>query len=394
MTEQTTKAVKSLSRRGLIKTVTAAAVGLKLLPTDPLPRAFAAPSPTMHEDFDFVLLGDLHLDRIDQHDMTWLKSEKPNDVGQVQNYSRIAGEISPKLFAEIKEHGQANPSIAFTTHIGDFVEGLAGTPALAVRQARESLALLSAHGPAKPFLFCKGNHDITGPGAETAWNDVLLPSVLKQNGITLSDVSGSFFTVRHGKDTLFAYYDAYSSASLAWLEATLAKRTEKWLFVVIHPPVVPYSARSDWHLFAKPAESAQRERLLNLLGKNQAIVLCGHLHKYGTVVRETPEGRFVQVATISVIPKADAAPKDIREGVAAYGPDMVTLEPDFSPKTREARKQLLTAEAPFIRHFEYADAPGYGIVAVRGDEVSLDLYAGLGKRKWRSINLARLLSDR
>ena len=39
---------------------------------------------------------------------------------------------------------------------------------------------------------------------------------------------------------------------LIWLEATLAKRTEKHLFVVIHTPVVPYDARADWHRVAEP----------------------------------------------------------------------------------------------------------------------------------------------
>lgn len=381
---------ESLSRRKLIGAAAGAALGIHAMPAKTL--AAPVPVPAASERYAFLLLGDLHLDRLDHHDMTWLKTEKPNDIRQVENYSRITREIAPALFAEMKEHTVANPRIAFTTHIGDFVEGLAGTPALALRQAHESLALVSAHGPAKPFLFCKGNHDITGPGADTAWRDVLLPAVVKQAPGGVSTNKGSCFTVKHGKDTLFAYYDAYDAASLDWLESSLAKRTEKHLFVVIHPPVVPYSARSDWHLFAKPSEAPQRERLLNLLGKNRAIVLCGHLHKYGTVVRETPKGRFVQVATISVILKTDTAPKNLREGLAAYGPDMVTLEPDFSPKTLDNRKELLKAEAPFIRHFEYADAPGYGVVSVEGDTVLLDLYAGLGKRKWRSVDLSGLLA--
>lgn len=392
MTKLTSKALQNgepLSRRKLIRAAAGAALGLHALPTEAL--AATVPVPAASEDYSFLLLGDLHLDSLGQHDMSWLKAEKPNDIRQVENYSRITKEVAPALFAELKEHAATNPRIAFTTHIGDFVEGLAGTPALALRQAHESLALLSAHGPAKPFLFCKGNHDITGPGADAAWKSVLLPALVKQAPTGVS-AKASCFTIKQGRDTLFAYYDAYDLASLNWLEAALARRTEKHLFVVIHPPVVPYSARSDWHLFAKPTEAAQRERLLNLLGKNRAIVLCGHLHKYGTVVRETPKGRFVQVATISVIPRADSAPKDIREGLAAYGPDMVTLEPEFSPKTLDSRRELLKAEAPFIRHFEYADAPGYGVVSVEGETVMLDLYAGLGKRKWRSVNLSGLLA--
>ena len=38
--------------------------------------------------------------------------------------------------------------------------------------------------------------------------------------------------------------------SLEWLEAVATKRTAKHLFVIIHPPVVPYGARATWHLYA------------------------------------------------------------------------------------------------------------------------------------------------
>ena len=164
---------ESLSRRKLIGAAAGAALGIHAMPAKTL--AAPVPVPAASERYDFLLLGDLHLDRLDHHDVTWLKTEKPNDIRQVENYSRITREIAPALFAEMKEHTVANPRIAFTTHIGDFVEGLAGTPALALRQAHESLALVSAHGPAKPFLFCKGNHDITGPGADTARRPRHLP---------------------------------------------------------------------------------------------------------------------------------------------------------------------------------------------------------------------------
>jgi len=345
------------------------------------------------DDFAFFLLGDLHLDRLDQHDKTWLDAEKPNDWGQIKNYSRITSEIAPALFDELRAQAQADKRIGFTVHIGDFVEGLCGTPALAARQARESLDLVAKRGPDHPFLFCKGNHDITGPGADAAWNEILLPHVVAQTP-KIANKAGSCFTVQHGGDTRFAYYDAYDKASLDWLEAALEKRTEQNLFVVIHPPVAPYSARSNWHVFAKPEESKERTRLLNLLGKNRAVVLCGHLHKYGTVVRETEnKGRFVQVATLSVIPKPDAEASDLRDGVKEYGPQIAELEPSFSPATRPARANLLAAEAPFIRHYEYADMAGYGIVFVKNGVVTADLYTGLGKRKWRTLNLSALLNQ-
>lgn len=335
------------------------------------------------------MLGDLHLDQLEHHDREWLAREKPGDVQQVQNYSRITREVVPQLFAEAREQIAANGGrVAFTCHIGDFVEGLAGTPALARRHCEDAVALVRDAKLGRPFVFVKGNHDVTGPGAVEAFNDVLLPFAGRELKQKLTSAS---FTQRHG-DAFFAYFDAYSPGSLDWLAATLAvPRKERHLFVVIHPPVVPYGARSTWHVFSKPREETQRARLLNLLGKHRAIVLCGHLHKYGTVVRQTPFGPFVQMAVISVLPAPSVTPSKEVAGVKEYGPELTRLEPDFSPSTLAERRNYLAAEAPHIRHYEYAEAPGYAVVKV-GPAVTADLYVGLGKRLWRTVNLSDLLA--
>jgi hypothetical protein len=340
--------------------------------------------------FRFVLLGDLHFDRLEHHDMAWLAREKPNDVRQVQNYSRITREVMPALFREVREQIRAGKGMAFAAHIGDLVEGLCGTPPLARRHCQDAVRFVRDAGLGVPFLFAKGNHDITGPGAVEAFDEVLLPFLGEQARTKLASAS---FAARQG-DALFAYFDAYNPDSLPWLEQTLAKRAERRLFVLIHPPVVPYGARSLWHLYARPEEQKERKRLLNLLGKHRAIVLCGHLHKNGVVVRDTEQGPFVQLAVNSVLPSADSKPKDEVRGVKSYGPDLVRLEPKFQPETEPARREALKAEAPFIRHYEYADAPGYAVVTVQGDAVRADLYAGLGRRLWKTIPLSDLLSGK
>jgi UDP-2,3-diacylglucosamine pyrophosphatase LpxH len=343
------------------------------------------------DSFRFALLGDLHFDRLTHHDTEWLKREKPNDVHQVENYSRLTRETLPGLFAELRQQIATTKDIAFTAHIGDFIEGLAGTPELARLHCREAVAFVREAKTERSFLFCKGNHDVTGPGSVEAFNEVLLPFIAGEARTELVPTNGANYITRHG-DCLFVWYDAYHRGSLGWLEATLKKRTEKHLFVMIHPPVVPYGARANWHLFAKPTDAESRTRLLNLLGQHRAIVLCGHLHKYGTVVRKTLEGPFVQVAVVSVLPSADVRPKDEVKGVKEYGADLVRLEPNFAPETVELRRALLTAEAPFIRHYEYADCPGYGIVHVSGATVTLELFAGLGRRPFRTLPLSDLLN--
>ena len=50
-----------------------------------------------------MLLGDLHFDRLEHHDMAWVEREKPNDVRQIQDYSRKTREVMPLLFAHLRE---------------------------------------------------------------------------------------------------------------------------------------------------------------------------------------------------------------------------------------------------------------------------------------------------
>lgn len=375
---------KEITRRELIAT------GAATLVASAIPGAATAADT---KEFAFPLLGDLHFDRLEHHDMAWLQKEKPNDIRQVENYSRITREVMPSLFAEVKEQiATQKIAVPFAVHIGDFVEGLAGTPELALRHCREAVEFVESTKIGAPFLFCKGNHDVTGPGSVEACNEVLMPFLAVQ---AKQKLDGSALTVRQG-DSLFIYFDAYDDPAgkgLDRLEKQLAARGDaKQLFFIIHPPVVPYGARSTWHIFAKPSEAAARTRLLNLLGEHRAIVFCGHLHKYGTVVRQTAKGSFVQMAVISVVSSPETKPKDLVSGLKEYGPDLVRLEPNFSPTTINERREYLKVETPFIRHYDYADAPGYSIVKVNTkSEVSVDMYTGLGKRFWKTVPLTELL---
>ncbi|RYG67491.1 metallophosphoesterase [bacterium] len=394
MTPKTSK----LTRRTFL-TAAAATPGIAALSRFALAAPAAASKPgAENTDFSFVLLGDLHFDRMGHHDMEWLMREKPNDLRQIENYSRITTEMHPRLFAEVKETvaaiRQKGTSVPFVLHAGDLVEGLCGTPALAKTQSEEALAFTQNARLDTPFLFCKGNHDITGPGATEAYNSVFLPFLGEQRrqvtqNSNLTDPQ-PYFSFEIGQ-SFFAFFDAYDDASLEWLEGVLATTQARHIFVLIHPPVVPYGARSTWHLYSKPREAAQRERLLNVLGKHNAVVLGGHIHKYNLSARRTPTGRFVQLAVNSVIPRPTEKPSNILEGVGQYTPDQISVEPKFSPDTEAERRAALAAEAPFIDHFEYADAPGYAVISVKGDSVEAQIYSGLGKTLWRTRDLSALL---
>ena len=246
-----------------------------------------------------------------------------------------------------------------------------------------------------PFLFTKGNHDITGPAAADAFKSVFQPFLSEQTTALGGDakLTTARYQIEYG-NALFCFFDAYDKESLAWLESALARRTARHCFVVVHPPVVPYGARATWHLFASERDKANRERLLELLGKHNVFVLSGHIHKYNALVRATPGGgRFLQLALSSVINEPAPRPQHLLSGVKDYNGQQVSVEPNFSPETEEQRRAVYQAEAPFVKQFQYADLPGHAVVQVNGSEVKAAIYSGVGRQVWRTLALSELLAS-
>lgn len=337
------------------------------------------------ESFELPMLGDLHFDRLEHHDFDWLKASHAGDISQIKNYSRVTAETSGKLLALAKQRvKQAEAPVPFVLQLGDLVEGLCGSEELAKRQVSEALDWVGKAELGAPMAFCKGNHDVTGPGAPQVYDSMLVP-FLNQH---LGNVAGAAFT-RSASDTLIVFFDAYNKGSLGWFEQLMKEKPPRRLIFVIHPPVVPYTARANWHIFAK--QPAERARLLSLLGRHRAIVLCGHLHKYGCVVRRTETGRFVQLAISSVATDPQAMAKDERKGLEAYGPDLISLEPRHSPETAKEREALLEAERPFIERFEFADTWGHARLCFTRDSVQADVCRGLSTETWRSLKLSELV---
>lgn len=374
------------SRREFLRSLTAG--GLLLGPA--ANWAMAADHST--EDWAFPLLGDLHFDRLEHHDHDWLKREHPGDVSQMETYSRITREMTPKLLGRVRdslaELSREKKNVPFVLQLGDLLEGLCGSEALAQRQAREGIEFVREAKFDAPLVMTKGNHDVTGPGAVEAYRQILLPFLAEQNR---AEIKEAVFTRRQG-GTLIAFYDAYDKNSLDWFAKTLAEAKPERLIVAIHPPVVPYNARSSWHIYSSPKQAEQRTRLLELLGKHRAIVLCGHLHKYSLLTRRTEQGRFVQLAISSVAANADGKPKDERSGLDQYTPDLVELEPRHAPETVAARRELLAAERPFIEHFEYADTWGHAVAKASGGKLGATVFRGLNNEPWKTVDFDQLLS--
>jgi hypothetical protein len=339
------------------------------------------------EELVVPMLGDLHFDKPEHHDLEWLRASHVGDERQIENYCRVTREWSPKLLEVARQRvAEGGEAVPFLLQLGDLIQGLCGNAALAERHMREAVDWVKGDGKGAPFAMCKGNHDVTGPGAKEAYEKLLVPFLQQR----INEAGAARFARVQG-GTMFVFFDAYDKGSLEWFERLMAESKPARLVFILHPPVVPYNARATWHVFAKPADAEKRERLLDLLWKHRAIVLCGHLHKYSCVARRTKTGSFVQLAISSVATDEEARPKDERTGLDAYGPDLVTLEPNHAPETVEDRRRLLEAERKFITHYDYASTWGHAVLRISRDGAKASVCRGLSKEAWREVDLAALV---
>ncbi|MFA9478121.1 metallophosphoesterase [Phycisphaerales bacterium AB-hyl4] len=381
----------SINRRAFLAESTGALMGAALLGQWGLPSQAVASEASGAQGWSFVLLGDLHYDLWEHHDMDWVKREKPRSIRQIEGYVRVTTELYPHLGAEIRQviAGTPNP-VDYVINIGDFVQGLCGSYDLQMKQFEDALDWIRQSRWGAPYLMTIGNHDITGPGAREAYEDKILPYMSRQINQRLDS---SNFIVEH-RNAMFVFVDAYDRGRInPWLEEALRQRSAEHLFVIVHQPVVPYHGQAAWAVYGQPGQEEDRQKFLNMLGEHEAIVLSGHLHRYGLVRRHTQQGRFVELAMNSIIRSKDHEARRILKGVE-HRPDMEMLEPDFSSDTDPTRGEHLRAERQAIDQFETGQLEGYGMVQVNGGKVSVDLYNGLGRRKWKTLDLTSILKAR
>ena len=348
--------------------------------------------------YSFVYLGDMHFDKRSHHDFEWVQANMPGDIRQIKEYVRNTEKYTPGLLRRIQTSIESSDGqIKMIVQGGDLTEGLCGSRELQETQFKDVKEFIRNYIPETNFIATKGNHDITGPGAKEAFDSVMLPWL--SNECEKQIDSASFYFMK-GPD-LFVFFDAYHDNNLDWLEKTLSQNRCRYVFVVMHPPAVPYGARSTWHLFSRAQEKDVRERFLNILGANKVVLLTGHLHKYSVLARRTPAcagassplrkqgtGTFVQFSMNSVISSPKILVRDHLEGVENYKGQLVELEPEFQPDTKQQRQKLLEDEKPYITYFEYADFPGYAIINVSDTGINIDIYVGDSDKAWKNVSLA------
>ncbi len=91
--------------------------------------------------------------------------------------------------------------------------------------------------------------------------------------------------------------------------------------------------------------TSSREKLLDLLGKNNAFVLGGHIHRFYTLCRTAPGGgRLAQLSISHVVGNADVK-------------------------------------------------PGHAAITINGDQVQAVMYSGITRNVYKTVDLMKLLAS-
>ncbi len=344
-------------------------------------------STAIAQEQSFLVLGDIHYDRMEDHEMTWL-SEKPDDLRQVKEYTQISKEIWPVFSSHLRQRAlQHDPAVKAVVQLGDLSEGLAGNEKMADQMARAAVAAVEAVNMPVPWLLIKGNHDITGPGAVEAFDNHYISQIKKQ--LKRNDITSSGYAHQTG-DNLFVAFDPWDKSDdvLDQLDKNLSSSDAQFKFVMVHMPVIPINERC-WYVYRD--EPQKRERLLEIIAKNRAVVLTAHLHLYAVVRRETDQGSIVQITFNSVI--RDLEKKTADKVYTTFGWNLATDHPEWEPATLAKRIRLLDEESRYVTFFKQQDLPGYGLITTNPntEEMFLEYYAGVNKTSYERICISDLM---
>lgn len=353
------------------------------------------------QDESFIVLGDIHFDKFEYHDLDYLRT-RPQDYRQVfQEYPQYSAFFLPDLLKVIKKKSISNnPPIKAVTQLGDLVQGVSGNGHLSRQMNRGVVDLLHSVDLDVPWVLAKGNHDVSNsPGQPEAWSEVIRPFI---EGQVKKSINDGMYTYKISDNTEFFVIDQFfskdknlpESEMVTFLEKELLKSTAKYKFLLTHQPVIPVTERS-WHLLSgarRPVDNKDlRENLLNLLGRHKVIVLTAHLHEYSVLSRKTPYGNIVQIMINSV--NRGLKPPQPKNSTSVYKGGQWAIEnKDWEPSTRDERVKMLDEEKKNILSFLRADLPGYGIINIMDSEntVFLHFYKGLSEVPFEIINLTEL----
>jgi UDP-2,3-diacylglucosamine pyrophosphatase LpxH len=340
---------------------------------------------TNAQSSSIIVLGDLHYNIHSDHDTTYLKNrglleESLDYADNTEKYWTPFMKIIKQKALTIK------PNVKAIVQVGDLSEGLAGTPEKAKQMAANTVKAIEETKMPVPWVIVKGNHETYGPGADEAYKEYFVPMFQKQ--MNNPNITGANYSYTTGNILIVSVNIWDTSVNITnFIKKELSTSKAKYKFVATHEPLIPVSGYC-WYTFN--TDSVRHNRLLEIIAKNKAIVLCGHLHYYSVLSRETKYGPVVQVMTISVI--TDPNYKTPSYCLDKIEPSMADSSKDWKPETVEDRRKLLEEETKYITSYKQTDLPGYAIIKMDDEKKSIQLeyYPAFGEKPYDVVSLSDL----
>lgn len=343
----------------------------------------------------FVLLSDLHHCDTKFYDLDAMLQEKPGDHTQItKTYAPVTEGNWDDFFDSIRDHMEScTPAVKGIVQLGDLSEGLANVAGYADAMAKNVVNEIKDLKFDVPWIFTKGNHDITGVGehkaeAVAAYTKYYTPFVSEQGCEYVEDGNCIF---RNG-EVLFVVLDVYNKKTdqIEFVKKHLEESDAKYKFVCMHEPAIPTTERCWHYLRTKP--EAEREAFLEILGKNKAIVLCGHLHRYSVLRRNTGSGPVIQIMVNSATSLKRQSKPSYSFGTSDYGAALADWKPTYKPETIDQRREALTKEAEYVDFYKMNNLAGYAILSIdtKKEKVILKYYAAFEEEPYDVVDITEL----
>jgi hypothetical protein len=336
----------------------------------------------------FILLGDTHYDKMEDHDFEWVNLNYPGDLSQIEGYTANTRANWDDFMKHLTYIVKTNsPEVKALIQVGDLSEGLAGD-SKADQMAKNVMDAVDKSGLGVPWIIAKGNHDITsGTPAKLAFTNNYIPMFRKQTGD--NSINSANYSYKVGNMEFFVcdYYTRSSVDPINWLDVAAKASTAAFKFAVFHQPVIPVTERC-WHMYS--TDNVNRQRLLEVMATNKLIALVGHLHRYSVVRRTTDWGPIVQIMATSVISNRNEVTTS--KMITEYGPSIAANLPSYSPETLEDRKAMLAAEQPYVTFYKQCTLQGFGVLNF--DEITSKLefnyYGGFSCVPFDTVDISAL----
>ena len=331
-------------------------------------------------DYSIVLLGDIHYDKAEFHQMpefdktvswnmcrengifTWRGHNKWMNASHAttsHNYPlnvRMWKEDLPFIIDRAAKCGVENDSV-YTFQLGDMIHGDCGKLDLHKKNLHEAIDYMTSRFKSPVLVSC-GNHDPRGPFGQQAWNEVMLPYFDKAaKNIQRKNTN---FSVRVGRD-LYYFHDAINP-DFDYLKKILdANKDARYTFFISH---VPLFAMAKNHINDSLAENF--DNLLSMLAECNAIVLSGHTH-WISLTRYRHDGKRIDQFVLNSTMR-----KPARDSV--FDPSKNISQDKFSPDYG-GRIALWNKYADKITTPLNTWGTGHALLRVSDQGVFVDFYA-------------------